>query len=308
MPKNTQHNLKGIQVDNLLGFLAILGLLRSLESTKPNWHPRVYWVGQPLSANLSIAECTTENDIAEICNEGVVQLGKQYAIFENIKDLKFSKDDFRNLAKKSRMNRENAQLVSTLASDGVTKKNKDEVEPTPLCAMFGAGHQHFLERLKIVPSKGTSEDIRLALFSTWDYTDTTFSFRWDPIEHRSYAHQHGNPSETSNKIGTVNGANRLAAIGFGTISSAPKARDIVTPGFSNFNRNTVFSWPLPSAPTSLSGYLALMSHPKLIDEKQCQDLALYGVKGIARVQRFKNDRYFNFTRAQIQFLEYIQQE
>ena len=37
------------------------------------------------------------------------------------------------------------------------------------------------------------------------------------MEDRRYAHQYGDPSEARNKIGTVTGANRLAAIGFSAL-------------------------------------------------------------------------------------------
>ena len=37
------HRLAGFEPDNLLAFLALLGLLRSLESARPTWRPRAAW-------------------------------------------------------------------------------------------------------------------------------------------------------------------------------------------------------------------------------------------------------------------------
>ena len=42
MNPTTEHRLDGLEPDNLLAFLALLGLLRALEETDaPGWLPRV---------------------------------------------------------------------------------------------------------------------------------------------------------------------------------------------------------------------------------------------------------------------------
>ena len=33
------HRLDGLETDNLLAFMALLGLLRSLEEARPDWRP-----------------------------------------------------------------------------------------------------------------------------------------------------------------------------------------------------------------------------------------------------------------------------
>ena len=35
--------LEGLELDNLLAFLALLGALRALEKSRPDWHPRAAW-------------------------------------------------------------------------------------------------------------------------------------------------------------------------------------------------------------------------------------------------------------------------
>ena len=37
------HRLNGLEPDNLLAFLALLGLLRALETARPKWRPRARW-------------------------------------------------------------------------------------------------------------------------------------------------------------------------------------------------------------------------------------------------------------------------
>ena len=299
-----QYSLKGIQPDNLLAYLAVLGLLRSLEFSKPEWQPKICWIGTPLTTTLFITENVNNSVIVNFCDDGVKHLGANYDIIGDKKNIDYEKDDFRRLALNTRMNRETAQVVSTLASDGVTKKVKNEVrvKPTPLCVMLGSGRQNFLERLRKVPRAGNSDDIQSTLFSPWEYTDEKQSFRWDPIEYRTYAHQFGDPSESRNKICTVHGANRLAAIGFGIFCSAPKSKNISTPGFTAYDYNTSICWPLTSVPSSLIGLLALMNHPSIVNKNLWPELALYGVTAIAKARRFQTGKYFNFSRAQIHYL------
>ena len=54
-----RHRLDGLlHSDNLLAFLALLGLLRSLEDAAPAWLPRVAWSvdAPPVRPVLSLAE------------------------------------------------------------------------------------------------------------------------------------------------------------------------------------------------------------------------------------------------------------
>lgn len=295
----TEHELSGLEPDNLLAFLALLGLLRALETAKPDWHPRVKWHGSPLSANLIIDREVTSDQLASETDIGVKQIGQWYAVLDGYDDIKFTSEEFRTL-QRTCTNRIQSQIVCALASDGTIKKNGKKITPTAFCAIFGSGHQHFLKRLRSVPCDGTADDIHSALFETWQYLDDTPSFRWDPIEDRRYALQFGDPSK--NKIGTVRGANRLAAIGFGTLVSVPTTRGLATLGLVDKDKQKYACWPVPNVPTTLAVYLALLAHPDLANPKESFKLKLYGISAIARAERFQVEKYFNFTRARMQFL------
>jgi len=305
-PTGTTHRLTGLEADNLLAFLALLGLLRSLDTSKPEWEARVAWHGAPPATELRLAAAVDrENMIAEV-NAGVRQLGEAYGF--DRKDLKYTVEEFRALAREAQRGRERGRLVAALASDGAVRRSSKEgrVETTRLCLLLGQGHQHFLSRLTEMAQREREEDeadLARALFETWRYEDKDESFRWDPIEDRRYAHQFGDPSESRNKIGTVAGANRLAAIGLGLLTSAPTATGLATLGVTGLRREqVVVCWPIVGAPTSLSGYVALLAHPWLGDEHTAPELAHYGVLAVARARRYQVDRYFNFERARIQFL------
>ena len=302
---STTHLLRGLESDNLLAFLALLGLLRALDATRPEWEARVAWHGSPPTSELHLAVPVDRGDVIAEVNAGVRQLGAVYGF--DRKDLKYTAVEFRPLASEAQRDRERGRLVAALASDGSVRRNSKEgrVEITPLCLLLGQGHQHFLSRLTEMAQREGEEDeadLARALFETWRYEDKHESFRWDPIEDRRYAHQFGDPSESRNKIGTVAGANRLAAIGLGLLTSAPTATGLATLGVTGFRRERVVCWPLVGAPTSLSGYVALLAHPWLGDEQTALELARYGVLAVARARRYQVDRYFNFERARIQFL------
>ena len=304
-PKDSIHLLKGLEADNLLAFLALLGLLRALDTARPEWRARVAWHGAPPTAELLLAAAVDREDVVAEADAGIHRLGEAYG-FES-KDLKHTAEEFRALAREAQRDRERGRLIAALASDGAVRRNSKEgrVEPTPLCAMLGQGHQHFLSRLTEMAQRHEEEDeahLGRALFETWRYADQAESFRWDPGEDRRHAYQFGDPSEPRNKIGTVAGANRLAAIGFSMLTSAPTASGLATLGISRSRRESYVVWPLPGAPTGLSGYVALLAHPWLGDEQQAAGLAAYGVLAIARARRYRTERYFNFQRARLQFL------
>jgi hypothetical protein len=155
---------------------------------------------------------------------------------------------------------------------------------------------------KIFPPTYPGERTNDALFKQWRYEDDTDGLRWDPIEDRRYAHQFGDPSEAKNQIGTVTGANRLAAIGFAAFTSVPQATGLVTLGISGRRGERDVCWPLPNVPTSGTGYVALLAHPALGADDGAWALAAYGVYGVARARRFQVGKYVNFERARILLL------
>ena len=55
-----QYRLDGLVPDNLLAFLALLGLLRSLEEVEPSWQSRVAWTvdAPPIRPLLTLARTT----------------------------------------------------------------------------------------------------------------------------------------------------------------------------------------------------------------------------------------------------------
>jgi hypothetical protein len=239
------HRLNGLEPDNLLAFLALLGLLRALETARPDWRPRASWdlATAPLRPILVLAEEQTREAISQAAAEGATRLAIDYdfpaeaAVASSQADLNYSKDYARRLLEQAtgENGHERAGLWAALMSDAAEKDGR--IEPTPLCLLFGQGHQHFLDRLLIVPHTDAppprgrgrtathltaADTMHEALFQPWSRQDPTPGFRWDHAEDVRYALRADDPS--GNKATTQHGANRLAVFGLPVLTVTPGRR------------------------------------------------------------------------------------
>ncbi|MGB7216420.1 MAG: hypothetical protein WBE98_15440 [Gammaproteobacteria bacterium] len=318
------HRLDGLEPDNLLAFLALLGLLRAIEAADREHdrelRPRAGWDIErpPLRPRLFLAKEISQEEICETAASGIATLAQAYD-FGNRADLNYSRDEARSelmsAARASEVgNRDQADILAALMTDAAIKAEKDEtIDPTPLCLLFGQGHQHFLERLAGVPKlqappkrgKGKKADVPTearslaeALFHPWHRTDPTPSFRWDPKEDVRYALMAGDPTDAAYKGGTQHGANRLAAIGLAALTVVPERRfDRVRPSMIGgaFDRHGFsFAWPIWEEPASLATIRALLAHPDLRKPGALRHL---GVHYVMHARRVSVGKFMNFTRA-----------
>lgn len=314
------HCLEGLEPDNLLAFLAVLGLLRALETADETLRPRAAWDidKPPLRPRLFLARALLPEEVADYAAKGIETLAASYH-FGDRKGLNYSREECRTLlaeaAKASRFNRrQRIDLLAALMSDAAIKDNKHElVDPTPLCLLFGQGHQHFLDRLATVtqetapPPRGkgrsafvlsASECIAEALFQPWHRNDPTSSFRWDPDENVRYALMAGDPTDPAYKARTQHGANRLATIGLGSLTLAPQMRAgrvrprIIggTSGAGGFS----FAWPIWRDPATLTAVKTLLAHPDL---REIDGAAHLSVEYVMMARRISVGKFMNFTRA-----------
>lgn len=322
------HRLEGLEPDNLLAFLALLGLVRSLDyrdsrsSDELRLLPRISWSLEhlPIRPLLHLARATTPEEIAQTAAEGLDGIAEDYD-FGGRKGLSFPYEDARNLLEQAMRtaaigSRGRIDLLSALMSDGAVRdggKMDQTVEPTPLCLLFGQGHQHFLERLAEVPRQAVpppgggrdkqaqdspAECLHDALFSPWHRTDPTRSFRWDPEEDVRYALMAGDPTAAAYKGGTQHGANRLAAVGIGAITVVPtivgRRVRVVAVGGAHERGRFSFAWPIWRDPATFSSIRALLAHPDLREPRK---LAHLGVDHVMVTQRISVGKFMNFTRA-----------
>ncbi len=320
------HRLDGLEPDSLLAFLALLGLLRSLEAADAvvkaieQLHPRVMWDIHcpPLRPRLVLARSATPDEITERTERGIHALVRAYN-FGGRKDLNYTRSECRTqlvdaATGAGTSSRTLVDVLAALMTDAAIKDVKsDVIDPTPLCLLFGQGHQHFLDRLSEVPAqpappprgKGrkavtltATQCLAEALFRPWHRTDPTFSFRWDPEEDVRYALMAGDPTDSWYKTGTQHGANRLAAIGLSTLALVPevragRVRPAVVGGASTVNGFS-FAWPIWRDPATLAGIRALLANPHL---RQPGALAHLSVDHVLAAHRVSVGKFVNFSRA-----------
>ena len=291
----SEFTLGGIKRDNFLGFLSLLGLLKTLEATKSGWLPRVAWTGP--SPRLSVEGDVREQDVASAAVDGLEKFRGKMA-FGKHRNLKIGLDEFGDLQRRT-----DHDISVALGSDGSLDRDGKKVVPTPLCMMFGSGHQHFLSRLADATSvdgkrKEVREEISTSLFSEWGYGDegSKIAFRWDPVEYRPHAYRGKDPSKSPTR--TVNGANRLAAVGFTAYRCVPTSRGL---GTVAYDKNSVL-WPIWDPPLSLKSIEAIMRHPdlrhlaRLGDQKKAKivkRLRAYGVGCVMAASMFWDGKYKN---------------
>lgn len=320
MRADTEHRLPGLEPDNLLAFLALLGTLRALEVAEPEWRARARWDVNvpPTRPVLVLSRPVTVNAISEALAKGCDSLAQQYEFGEwKVPNMpaKDARDVLEGAVTQGPDGRGRADILAALMSNIASKDER--VVPTPLCLLFGQGHQYFLTRLASIPRQSTapprgrgrplvvpsaSESLHAALFEPWKRVDASDSFRWDPAEDRRYALRFTNPSDDVSL--TVHGANRLAAIGFPVLTVAPttirgRVR-LSTIGVQQSRGEISVLWPIWTRPTSLSGIRALLTHPLLyeapehLDRQRLQSLSVVEVR---RAKRISVGKFLNFTRA-----------
>lgn len=326
MTASFSRRLDGLEPDNLLAFLALLGMLRSLEADDQLRPPqersvaRVAWDinHPPLRPRLFLNCELTDEDVMARVASGLDLLAAAHE-FDKRRNLDYSRSEARTLLIReavgaSAATRHRVDILSALMSDAAIKDDKDEsVDPTPLCLLFGQGHQYFLDRLANVsqqaapPPRGRGKDaiaisasecLSEALFRPWHRDDSTFSFRWDPEEDVRYALMAGDPTDATYKTGTQHGANRLAAVGLAALTLVPEVRlGRVRPRIvgGNFDaKGFSFAWPIWSEPASLAAICALLAHPALRSPNGMVNL---GVDHVLVARRISVGKFTNFSRA-----------
>jgi hypothetical protein len=320
MSATDRHRLEGFEPDNLLAFLALLGLMRTLEFARPSWHPRAAWdlKTPPLRPVLVLAQPQTREGVCAAAAEGAANLASDYEFPQGANttakrqsDLTYGTEIARGILEAAvAQDRRRADLWASLMCDAAQKD--ETIEATPLCLLFGQGHQHFLDRLADVPGmevppprgRGKSavvltaaETLHEALFVPWTRQDPTPAFRWDPAEDVRYALRADDPS--GQKSTTQHGANRLAALGLPALTATPtrrreRVRLQVLGGM--FERTEfVFSWPIWRDAASPAAIRALLAHPGLAEGPSA--LAHLGVVEVRRARRLGVGKFMNFTRA-----------
>lgn len=316
MTQTDQHRLEGIEPGNLLGFLALLGLLRALEAERQEWHPRAFWSvsDPPLRPVLTLSTPQSKQELCEAAAKGVERL-TAFLDFGDAGDLKVEVKNARDLCQTAARQategeRYFADLCAALFSDVVADDEKKRVEPTFL-AYPSVATSNFLKNFKAIANSGMPDNrsrdpsypkspadcLLQALFLPWNRSDRPVGLRWDPDEAKRHALQWRAP--TKDPPTTQHGANRLAIIGLSALTAVPvisgtRVSLSVLGGAGSGDRFSL-AWPIWTTPISLAAVRALLSHPQL---RKQGALDYLGVDHVRVTRRISLDRLRNFTAAE----------
>ena len=137
------------------------------------------------------------------------------------------------------------------------------------------------------------DHIQRTLFHAWDYQDTGYSLRWDPIEDQRYALRWRDPSKSSQ--GTMLAANSLAVEALQWFPVMLVGNQAQTTGFQRVGQREIhFVWPIWSPLVGIDTVRSLLALPDL-----GKDLDQRGIEEVYRSQRIRQNQYYsNFSPAE----------
>ncbi len=266
-----RHRLTGLDGQNPLGYFAALGLLRVLDAQpglEPSARPRLWFE----SDGREVAHLESPSSLESIVDLVVADaqdearhaaLGLAYdekgALARPeaegaIRDLKPSPSAARQyLDGMARLDRRTADLAAGLFSE-LVQDNNGNTKPTAF--HFAAGQQRWLEMTRALRLGVRADHVRAALLGPWEEVFELPSLAWDSSVARNYALRATNPS--SEKRGTVPGAHWLAIQGLSFFPVLVRRGRLVTTRVEGGWKDSVFTWPIWSAPASVPVVMGLL--------------------------------------------------
>ena len=294
--------LPGLDGSNPLGFLAALGVLRTLE---PSW--RMKWVA---AGGTWVPWVSCPDEHAHDQELFLVDLDTRLAsdISEHpVRVLQLLRDDSgdgrRGLFVEQR---DRATSATRTPVDWLCALASDFGSADSINQLQTARRDYFFKNLTEVIRQTTVDHLRRSIFSLWDYADPLHkqSLHLDPSEDRRHAHQWNQPSGDPNrqKSGSMLGANRLAIEAIPLFASFPKDDALQTTGFSgNRSTNTRWTWPIWSVSCGIRVAQSLLSLQLLQDqdmnERNANKLRESGIVAVFRTNRILVGKTPNFTPA-----------
>lgn len=323
------HRLDGLEPDNLLAFLALLGLLRALDLTRPEWQSRAYWDVEraPLRPILTTRDPTTPEEVSGAALEGLLIFRDALRPFSRPRSRQGSSKKTALLSDRPHQRRSSRRCVlalnacapdhrkhllwqlrcDLLASAGAGRadyRKKSEVfDITPM--KLPSGQMTFIGAQFDMISTCKAEDICSSLFRTWTYAHKGNSLRFSPDEARRYAYRAADPSPEGSR--TELGASSLSGLGLlaFTMSEAhPHWRMVAYSGRRSEGR---IIWPIWRSAGGLGSSLnTIIAMLRTLNTENRQDNSVYRlVHMIAIARRYVLDPnqgdYGNVTRAQLSF-------
>lgn len=299
--------LPGLDGSNPLGFLAALGVFRSLAEKCGHGRIRMKWIrssGTLIPEICGDSGITTESGLLDSLDQFLAQKidAHPVRVLEQLNN-SAQEEERRAILIDSVANsdRRASTLLSWLAaltSEFAAREANNQLQT--------ARRDYYYDNLMSVIASTKREHLRRSLFCGWDYADAldNQSLHLDPSEDRRHAYQWNRPSGDPNrkKSGGMLGANRLAIEAIPLFASLPEQGSLRTVGFSgNRSTDTRWTWPLWETDAKIDVIWSVLLAPELqareLTARHISCLREKGVSAVYRTYRILVGKTPNFTPA-----------
>jgi hypothetical protein len=280
--------LTGLNGANPLGFMAALGCARLLTADNPETQLGWQNVGGWRPVIIGFA---SEDDLINALERAArnVRAGEDLSAPLE-KNITVEPKVFREFARRAAMDPEWSPFAASFGCDAL-QDDKGRIQYTKLCFITGSGHQNFLETMRSLRERTTTDHLRRVLFEGMEPADRGLSMRWDPGDAKEYALQWANPGPEG--VQSSWGAYRLAIEALPFFPAVPARKWLKTTGFASKDE---FMWPIWHDPISADSIRSLIAYefdledmPKLRDK-----LREMGIEELFRSQRVRIGEGANF--------------
>lgn len=283
----TVFSLKGFTADQPLGFLAALGVLRTLERQRPDWEPRLAWKQSGFwRAEISVVGQVSVDGWVDQIQAG---LQRSCAEIEHLsqgldKNLAFTRAELRQEIR-ARGGTPSGSLLERMVSE--LPENKDRAPLSLLQMLNGAGHQHYLPALLKIARQTTRSHLQKTLTAPiWRMEDDArggMTLRLDTFSDSQHALQAQDPNDS--EMTSELAANRLAIEALPLFPTLPASREL-TCGFHRRRRQLVMRWPVWTLPLRLVEVMGLLGAADMADPIENRDrLRCLGVEAVWESER-----------------------
>ena len=294
--------LNGLDGSNPLGFLAAIGTAVVLQNVFPEI--RLGWEQTEGGWRPFLAGC---GDDEQEFSEKLVEALKDASmtVFDVDNRMPFDAEKFSRKLRdvqcySSIADRRDSDFLSSFGTELYPNEKNGQFQDSRFRMVrsgdsAGQGLPFYAKEMR---KKVGIDHIQRTLFHAWDYQDTGYSLRWDPIEDQRYALRWRDPSKSSQ--GTMLAANSLAVEAlqwFPTLLIGSQAR---TTRFQRLGRrDTYFVWPIWTPMLGMETVRSLLALDDLCREPVPRSsLVRRGIEEVYRSQRIQQNQYYsNFLAA-----------
>lgn len=304
--------LCGLDGANPLGFLAALGVLRTLTFAWPQRDVRLSWVTH---TGAWRARLHAQNPLlTEHIDSRQVVVGSLQSALKGFmddpaiafpeKNVKVEPREFRayveQLSQAEAVSRDSWDLAASFGTDGATESrgaNQGKIKRSSLQMVNGGKRQDYFPIIRNLINKCSEEHLDQTLFHSWKYADSmvAMNLRWDPVDDRRYALRWDDPSDTrTRKSGSQLGANRLAIQSLPFFPVIPVGRTARTVCFAPKGQTEFFEWPIWEHPIGMQVCSSILTQFHVRDAKSdrsTRDLSRVGIVTKFKCERYAVDKY-----------------